>query len=77
MFSKKATKIDEIFNVDLTLCSKVEIFLEQRRCFSSSSQSIFRAALISSELSDLSKVIVNKSCGELSLQCFNPNWHDL
>ena len=22
MFSKKATKIDEIFNVDLTLCSK-------------------------------------------------------
>jgi len=28
MFSKKATKIDEIFTVDLTV--KVEIFLEQR-----------------------------------------------
>ena len=25
MFSKKATKIDEIFNVDLTLCSKCKI----------------------------------------------------
>ena len=25
MFSKKATKIDEIFNVDLTLCSKCQI----------------------------------------------------
>ena len=25
MFSKKATKIDEIFNGDLTLCSKCEI----------------------------------------------------
>ena len=25
MFSKKATKIDEIFTVDLTLCSKCQI----------------------------------------------------
>ena len=25
MFSKKATKIDEIFTVDLTLCSKSQI----------------------------------------------------
>ena len=25
MFSKKATKIDEIFTVDLTLCSKYQI----------------------------------------------------
>ena len=25
MFSKKATKIDEIFSVDLTLCSKSQI----------------------------------------------------
>ena len=25
MFSKKATKIDEIFTVDLTLCSKRQI----------------------------------------------------
>ena len=28
MFSKKATKIDEIFTVDLTLCSKCQIDLE-------------------------------------------------
>ena len=28
MFSKKATKIDEIFNVDLTLCSKCQIEVE-------------------------------------------------
>ena len=26
MFSKKATKIDEIFTVDLTLCSKCQIY---------------------------------------------------
>ena len=25
MFSKKATKIDEIFTVDLTLCSKCQV----------------------------------------------------
>ena len=25
MFSKKATKIDEIFTIDLTLCSKCQI----------------------------------------------------
>ena len=25
MFSKKATKIDEIFSIDLTLCSKYQI----------------------------------------------------
>ena len=28
MFSKKATKIDEIFTVDLTLCSKCQIYGE-------------------------------------------------
>ena len=28
MFSKKATKIDEIFTVDLTLCSKCQIVCE-------------------------------------------------
>ena len=28
MFSKKATKIDEIFTVDLTLCSKCQILGE-------------------------------------------------
>ena len=28
MFSKKATKIDEIFTVDLTLCSKYQIYHE-------------------------------------------------
>ena len=28
MFSKKATKIDELFNVDLTLCSKCQIDCE-------------------------------------------------
>ena len=28
MFSKKATKIDEIFTVDLTLCSKCQIDVE-------------------------------------------------
>ena len=28
MFSKKATKIDEIFTVDLTLCSKGQIDCE-------------------------------------------------
>ena len=28
MFSKKATKIDEIFIVDLTLCSKCQIYGE-------------------------------------------------
>ena len=28
MFSKKTTKIDEIFNVDLTLCSKCQIDVE-------------------------------------------------
>ena len=28
MFSKKTTKIDEIFNIDLTLCSKREINCE-------------------------------------------------
>ena len=28
MFSKKAIKIDEIFTVDLTLCSKYQIFSE-------------------------------------------------
>ena len=28
MFSKKATKIDEIFTVDLTLCSKCQIVAE-------------------------------------------------
>ena len=28
MFSKKATKIDEIFTVDLTLCSKNQIHSE-------------------------------------------------
>ena len=27
-FSKKATKIDEIFSVDLTLCSKCQIYGE-------------------------------------------------
>ena len=27
-FSKKATKIDEIFTVDLTLCSKCQIYGE-------------------------------------------------
>ena len=26
MFSKKATKIDEIFTLDLTLCSKCQIY---------------------------------------------------
>ena len=28
MFSKKATKIDEIFTIDLTLCSKCQIYGE-------------------------------------------------
>ena len=28
MFSKKATKIEEIFNVDLTVCRKCQIFGE-------------------------------------------------
>ena len=28
VFSKKATKIDEIFTVDLTLCSKCQIDVE-------------------------------------------------
>ena len=28
MFSKKATKINEIFTVDLTLCSKCQIYGE-------------------------------------------------
>ena len=28
MFSKKAIKIDEIFTVDLTLCSKCQIYGE-------------------------------------------------
>ena len=27
MFSKKATEIDEIFTVDLTICSKCQIFV--------------------------------------------------
>ena len=31
MFSKKATKIDEISTVDLTLCSKVGIFWEDHK----------------------------------------------
>ena len=36
MFSKKATNIDEIFTVDLTLCSKVHIFWEGHKIFAKS-----------------------------------------
>ena len=33
MFSEKATKINEVFTVDLTLCSKCQIFCEDLSIF--------------------------------------------